>query len=179
MALLKRGALPFGAREQGNYEEALAYQQQALSLQEALHDTRGISESSFGIGLIYQFWQQHAVAREYFTRAIRIAEQHEHMLEQAEPHRHLTIDALFRGEVDQALLHAKLALSFREAGGFRPYQPLDHLTLRDIYLKQGDEVKAEFHLQQASALAEEMGLSALIASAISVTTRLGTQQEGA
>ena len=51
VAIVKSGTLPFGTQGQGKYEEALAYQQQALELQEALHDTRGISESHFGIGL--------------------------------------------------------------------------------------------------------------------------------
>src|ERR1700738_3679921 len=63
-AIVKSGALPFGSQDQGKYGEALAYQQQALSLQEALHDTRGIGESHFCIGLVYQFWQQNELARE-------------------------------------------------------------------------------------------------------------------
>ncbi len=179
VAIVKSGALPFGTQGQGKYEKALAYQQQALDLQEALHDTRGISESHFGIGLVYQFWQQNELAREHFTRAIQVAEQHGYVLEQAEPNRHLTVDALFKGDLDQALTHALRALSCREAGGFRPYQPLDHLTLWDIYLKKGDTVKAQFHLQQASTLAEEMGLSTLVSSVINSTNHLGVQKEEA
>lgn len=177
VAILKRGALPFGAQEQG-YEEALTLQQQALTLQEALHDTRGISESQFGIGLVYQFWQQHDLARMYVTKALQTAEQSGHLLEQSEPHRHLTMDALFRGDLDEALFHAQRALSFREAAGFRPYQPLDHLTLRDLYLKKGETAKAQFHLNQASTLAEEMGLTTLVSSAIEAAKRLGMQPEG-
>ncbi|MBV9228279.1 MAG: tetratricopeptide repeat protein [Chloroflexi bacterium] len=177
IAIVKSGALPFGTQGQGKYEEALAYQQQALSLLEALHDTRGISESFFCIGLVYQFWQQNDLAREYFTKALQVAEQYGHILEQAEPHRHLTMDALFQGDLDQALTHARLALSFREAGGFRPYQPLDHVSLWDIYSKKGDTARAQFHMQQASALAEEMGLTTLVSSMRSVIDRLETQQE--
>jgi len=176
-AIVKSGALPFGTQGQGKYEEALAYQQQALGLQEALHDTRGISESHFGIGLVYQFWQQNDLAREHFTKAIQVAEQYGHILEQAEPNRHLTFDALFKGDLDQALIHARLALSFREAGGFRPYQPFDHLSLRDIYLRKGDTANAQLHEQQASTLAEEMGFSTLVSSTINVTDRLEVQKE--
>lgn len=179
VAIVKSGALPFGTQGQGKYEEALAYQQQALGLQEALHDTRGISESHFCIGLVYQFWQQHELAREHFTRAIQVAEQYGYVLEQAEPNRHLTVDALFKGDLDQALTHALRTLSFREAGGFRPYQPLDHLSLWDIYLKKGDTANAQFHMQQASTMAEEMGLSTLVPSVINSTHRLGVQKEGA
>jgi len=179
VAIVKSGALPFGTQDQGRYEKALAYQQQALHLQEALHDTRGISESHFGIGLVYQFWQQNDLAREHFTKAIQVAEQHGHILEQAEPHRHLTFDSLFKGDLEAALTHARRALTFREAGGFRPYQPLDHLSLWDIYLKKGDPVNAQFHMQQASILAEEMGFSTLMSSAINSTNRLGALKEEA
>jgi tetratricopeptide (TPR) repeat protein len=179
IAIVKSGALPFGTQGQGKYEEALAYQQQALQIQEALHDTRGISESLFCIGLVYQFWQQNDLAREHFTKAIQVAEQYGHILEQAEPNRHLTLDALFKGDLDQALTHARLALSFREAGGFRPYQPLDHLSLRDIYLAKQDTVNAQIHLQKASALAEEMGLETLVSSVPNMRDRLAAQQEGA
>lgn len=176
IAIVKSGALPFGPQGQGKYKEALAYQQQALDLLETLHDTRGISEAHFGIGLVYQFWQQNELAQEHFTKAIQVAEESGHILEQAEPNRHLTFDALFQGDLDQALIHALRALSFREAGGFKPYQPLDHLSLRDIYLRKGDTAKAHFHMQQASILAEEMGLSTLVSSAINTTDRLGDQK---
>ena len=179
VSIIKSGALPFGPRSEGKYEEAFSYHQQALKLQEALHDTRGMSESSFFIGLVYQFWQQNDLAREHFTRAIQVAEHSGHTLEQAEPNRHLTIDALFRGDLDQALIHARQALSFREAGGFKPYQPFDHITLRDIYLKKGDTANAQFHMQQASILAEEMGFSTLVSSIVGTTQRLGMQTEGA
>ena len=179
VAIVKSGALPFGAQGQGKYEEALAYQQQALELQEELHDTRGISESHFGIGLVYQFWQQNELAREHFIKAIQVAEQYGHILEQAEPNRHLTFDALLRGDLEAALTHALRALSLREAGGFRPYQPFDHLALRDIYLKKGDMANAQFHMQQASALAEEMGFATLVSSMIDTTNRLEAQKEEA
>jgi tetratricopeptide (TPR) repeat protein len=178
-AIVKSGALPFGTQGQGKYEEALTYQQQALFLQEALHDTRGISESHFCIGLVYQFWQQNDLARERFTKAIQVAEQYGYVLEQAEPNRHLAVDALFKGDLEAALTHALRALSFREAGGFRPYQPLDHLSLWDIYQKIGDTAKAQFHMQQASTLAEEMGLSTLVSSVINSTNHLGSQKEEA
>ena len=126
---------------------------------------------------MYQFWQQHELAREHFSRAIQVAKESGYVLEQAEPHRHLTVDALFKGDLQAALTHAKLALSFREAGGFRPYQPLDHLSLWDIYQKMGDTTKAQFHLQQAGALAEEMGLATLVSSVINSTNHLGVQKE--
>jgi len=178
VAILKSGAMPFGTQGQGKYEDAFAYQQQALGLQEALHNARGSSEAHFGIGLVHQFWQQNELAREHFARAIQVAEQAGYILEQAEPNRHLSVDALFKGDLDQALIHAQRALSFREAGGFRLYQPLDHLSLRDIYLKQGDTARAQFHMQQASMLAEELGLTTLVSDALNTLDHLEGSEEG-
>lgn len=177
VAIMKRGDLPFGTRGPGGYEEALSYQQQALPLQQALHDTRGMSESHFFLGLVYQFWQQHTVARDHVMEALQIAEQSGHVLEQAEPHRHLALDARFRGDLDQALVHAQQALACREAAGFKPYQPFDHVTLADLYGKTGETAKAQFHLQQATALAEAMGLSSLVTSLITATNRLDSSTE--
>jgi len=177
VAIMKRGDLPFGTRGPGGYETALTYQQQALPLQEALHDTRGMSESHFFLGLVHQFWQQHDMAREQVTQALQIAEQSEHILEQAEPHRHLAFDAQLRGDLDGAIAHARQALACREAAGFRPYQPFDHVTLADLYGKTGDTVKAQFHLQQATNLGEAMGLSSLISTLIAATNRLDSLAE--
>ena len=179
IAIVKSGGLPFGTQGQGKYEEALAYLQQALDLQEELHDGRGSSESLFGIGLIYQFWQQNDLAREHFKKAIQVAEQYGYELEQAEPNRHLTMDALFRGDLDQALIHAQRALSYREAGGFRPYQPLDHLLLKNVYQAKGDMENAQLHEQRAIALAEEMGTVDLVSTMLNVNERLEVQREEA
>jgi tetratricopeptide (TPR) repeat protein len=175
IANVKSGTPPFSLQNQGKYDEALAYQQQALKLQEALHDTQGISESYFAIGCVYQFYQQNDLAQEHFTKAIQVAEQHGHVLEQAEPNRHLAVLALVKGNLDQALTHALQALSFREAGGFRPYQPLDHLLLWSVYQAKGDTANAQLHMQQASAIAEEMGFPTLVSGVLNSMSRMSAQ----
>jgi len=142
---------------QGKYEEALAYQQQALSLREALHDTRGVSESHFFIGNVYERWQQNDLAQQHYTNAERIAEQYGHLYERTEPARHLAGLALHRGNLDQALTYALQALSLREEARFQPFLPLDHLLLSSVYLAKGDTVNALLHTEIASAIASEMG----------------------
>jgi tetratricopeptide (TPR) repeat protein len=145
-ASLKRGEFPNSPREEGKYDTAFAYQQQALDLREALHDTRGISESHFLLGNVYQFWQQYDLAREHFTQAYQIAEQSGHPYEKTEPARHLALLALNGGELDQALTYALQALTLRVAANFKPFLPLDHLLLRSIYLAQSDTTNAHFHM---------------------------------
>lgn len=175
VASLKSSVSPNSLQGQGKYDEALAYQQQALELREALHDTRGISESYFQIGVVYERWQQYERAMEYYTKARQIADQYNHPFEKTEPARHFAINALRQGDLDQALTLALQALELREEARFKPYQPLDHLLLRDIYLAKGDTANAQLHTQQASALAKEMGLKDLASSMPSIRNILTAQ----
>ena len=176
VASLKRGASPNSPQGQGQYDEALIYQQQALELRQALHDTRGVSESYFQIGLVYERWQQYDLAHEYHTKAHQIADQYDHRFEQTEPARHFALDALRRGNLDQALTLALQALSLREEARFKPFLPLDHLLLRDIYLAKGDTKNAQNHTEIASGLAEEMGLTTLVSSMPNIRDILVAQQ---
>jgi tetratricopeptide (TPR) repeat protein len=151
---------------QGNYNEALACQLQALEHREALDDTRGISESSFLIGSVYERRQQGDTAVEYYKKAWEIADRYGHLYEKTEPARHFAFHAMMKGNLNQALTWALEALSLREESGFRPYLPLDHLLLSDIYMKLGDESNALIHTQRAYALAEEMGYKRALTSAL-------------
>lgn len=178
VASLKQGQMPTGAPGQGQYDQALAYQQQALELREALHDTRGISESCFQIGVIHERWGQYDRAHEYYARARRIADQHGHAFEKTEPARHVAFHVLREGNLDQALTLALQALALREQAQFRPYLPLDHLLVRDIYVAKGDTANAQIHAQQALALAEEMGLHTLISSVRNLRDVLAEQPAG-
>src|SRR2546423_14953781 len=71
----RSGATTNSSQDQGLYAEALTYQQQALELREALHDTRGQAESHFYIGIVYERWQQREQALEHYMKALEIAEQ--------------------------------------------------------------------------------------------------------
>lgn len=157
------GASPNSPQGQGHYDEALTYQQQALELREALHDSRGVSESHFSIGTVYERWRQRDLALEHYTKALQIAEHAGHLFEKSEPTRHLAWNALWKGDLEVALTYAQQALSLREAAGFRPYLPFDHLLLSDIYLKKGDTANALLHAEIASTLAREVGSSRALA----------------
>ncbi len=165
--------------QSGKYNEALTYQQQALELREVLHDTRGISESYFQIGVVYERWQQYDRAEEYYTKARQIADQYVHPFEKTEPARHFAIHALMKGDLDQALILALQTLELREEARFKPYLPLDHLLLRDIYLAKEDPANALFHTEIASAIASEMGYPMLVTSMPDIRDRLAAQQEEA
>ena len=165
MIALRSGAV-IDNPQSGKYDEALKYQQQALELREALHDTRGMSESYFQIGVIYERWQQNNQAKEYYTKALQIADQYGHTAEKTEPTRHFARHAFKKGELDEALTLALQALKLREEANFRPYLPLDHLLLRDIYQEKGDLAKAQLHAEIASTITSELGYPTLSVSSI-------------
>jgi len=77
--------------------------------------TRGVSESHFWIGVVYERRQQY----EHYTKAIQIAEQFGHLYEKTEPARHLASYALRQGGLDQALSYAKLARALSRRGRFQ------------------------------------------------------------
>src|SRR5258708_9512524 len=134
---------------QGNYDQALAFQEQALAIRETLQDTRGISESHFCLGNVYERWQQPDRALEHYAKARQIADQNDHRYERTEPTRHLALLALQQGNLDGALDYALQALCFREEVQFKPYLPLDHVLLSSIYLAKGDTTHARFHTEKA------------------------------
>lgn len=170
---ISSGASPNSPQDQGDYDEAFTYQQHALQLREALHDSRGQAESHFHLGVVYGRWRQRDLAVEHYTKALQIAEQAGHLFERSEPTRHLAWNALWKGDLEAALTHAKLALSLREAAGFRPYLPFDHLLLSDISLKKGDTANALLHAEIASALAREVGSTRALAWADERLKQLG------
>lgn len=180
IALLKSGASPNSPRDAGKYDEAFAYQQQALELREASHDTRGVSASSFQIGVIYERWQQFDQAQIYYRQARQIADQHDHHFEKVEPTRHMALDALRQGHLEQALSLALQVVELREAVAFKPYLPIDYLLVRDIYLALADAANAQLAQQKAALLAEEIGFPALVSSMSgNIRDILETQQEEA
>lgn len=183
VASLKSGISPFVPQGQGKYDEeldmALAYQRQALQQRETLNDTRGISESYFQIGLVHERWCLDEQAQAYYARASQIAEQYGHAFERTEPARHKALHALKQGNLEQALPLALQALKLREEAQFRPYQPLDHLLIRDIHLARGDASNAQQHTEAASTIAAEMGMETLVASMPNIRDVLAAQRKDA
>ncbi|GHO99674.1 hypothetical protein KSF_097220 [Reticulibacter mediterranei] len=161
--LLKSSQPVNSPQEEGKFADAFVYHQQALQLREVLNDTRGISQSHFEIGSIHERWGQNEQAVEHYRKASQIAEQYNYRYEKVEPARHLALHTLMQGDLDQALMYGQQALALREEAGFKPYLPLDHLLLRNIYLARGETANAQLHMQQATALAKEIGYPALVA----------------
>jgi tetratricopeptide (TPR) repeat protein len=162
----------------GDYEEALTYFQQALSLREKLHDTRGISEALFHSGLTYEQRNLTDKARGCYTEALQFADLYNHKLEKSYALRHLAGLVAAKGDLDAALNYALTSLALREEIGFRVYLPHSHILVGDIYLQRDDSENALINYQNAQALAEEIGIkNALILSLLAIGNIQYIQQD--
>ncbi|MEO8972689.1 MAG: tetratricopeptide repeat protein, partial [Ktedonobacteraceae bacterium] len=97
------------------YERALEYFQQALDRRLVQGDERGISESLFYVGLVYQNGDKpdNQKAFDYFTRSLHIAEKHGYKLEESYAARHIASILCERErpeESEQALTYALRSL---------------------------------------------------------------------
>jgi tetratricopeptide (TPR) repeat protein len=145
--------------KEGESSTALAYCQQALERREVLGDQRGISESSFHVGLIYENGDQPDLdqARIYYTRAYQIARQHGYKLEQSYAVRHLGgLLAEMQGDLKQAQQYFEESLALREEIGFKITLPFSHLAVGEICAKRNELTVAARHYQRAEILAREM-----------------------
>lgn len=142
------------------YERALEYFQQALDKRVALSDERGISESLFSIGLIYQNGNKpdNEKAFDYYTRSFHIAEKYSYKLEASYAARHLASILAERDKPEQGLPYALRSLALREEIGFKRYLPPSHALVGEIYFAQHDLERTLFHNQRAYELAQEMNL---------------------
>ncbi|HLZ55723.1 MAG TPA: tetratricopeptide repeat protein [Ktedonosporobacter sp.] len=142
--------------DEGDYQQALEYYQDALHRREALADHRGVSESLLFIGLIHERQEQYDQAFAYYTRAYQVAEQHDHDLEKSYAARHLAgIYLEQRSDLEQAGHYFAESLALRE--GYKTLLPLSLLAVGEVESAKGNLTSALSLYEQALALAQEMG----------------------
>jgi tetratricopeptide (TPR) repeat protein len=154
---------------EGDYDFALEYFRQALEHHTAAADRRGIAETLFHIGMVYERKEQYDQARAHYIAALDLANEHGYTREKANALRHLGRLAVQRGDLDGARQGFEETLALREQAGPRFTLPFAHMAVGDVYLAQGSLGAAIDHYQSALALGQEMGLrSAVIFALISL-----------
>ncbi len=144
---------------EGEFNTALTYCQQALERREVLGDQRGISESSFHIGLIYENGDKpnNNQAWAYYSKAYQIARQHGYKLEQSYAARHLGgLHDEIKHDLEQARQYFEESLTLREEIGFKIALPFSHLALGEICAKQSERSVAIMYYQRAEVLGREL-----------------------
>jgi tetratricopeptide (TPR) repeat protein len=134
---------------EGTFDTAAEYFQQALARREFINDRRGIAETLFHLGLIYQNTDAEFAAAEMYARSAEIAYQDGYKLELSYAVRHLGAIAKTKGDLDTARNYAEQSLALREEIGFAIFLPFSHIALGDVCAAQGDWEAAGAHFEQA------------------------------
>lgn len=179
-ALMATGRLhyfPMFQAEAPDAEIPLNYFTQAFDLWQRAGNTRGICESQFWIGLIYQiFLPDLEKATRYFRAALDLAEIHGFKLEQSYLVRHLGFIAQKRGELDAARALLEQSLALREEIGFLVYLPFSLLSLGNVCSAQGDSTTAEAYYKRALSTAETLDLEFPVIQALLALGEFSKQQ---
>ena len=105
------------AAEQGTWDDVRARFERALELRTAAHDTRGIAESTFYLGLIAQFTGDAAEAQRLWERAVELGKGVDDPLMRSYPIRHLADFYETAGDLTRAEALHREALALREQAG--------------------------------------------------------------
>lgn len=121
-----------------------------------LDDPRGMAESLFYHGLLYQrFRADQAQALEFFHRARNLIEYKGFPIELAEILRHTGYVYQQRGDLIAAHACHEQAVAYLNHSGFRVYLPLALYALGMVLMEQGRLDEAGPHFEHALAVAEE------------------------
>ena len=145
---MQAGALDYGA--------ALGQFQEALAQREELHDSRGVAESLFHVGLVHERLEQYDDALDKYQRAYTLARDNGHQLELSYAARHLAGGAQATGNFDAAVALFRESLTLRQALDYTLLLPLSHVALGGALLTQQDTDGAAREYEQAQTLAEGM-----------------------
>ena len=148
----------------------LGYFEQALELRQAINDARGMAQSHFHIGLVYQSKRQSAdddrqKAFASFQKAYELAQEGGFRFEQAHAARHLAYAYDKQGEPDRAYACHKEFLETNEIIGFKPYLSPANVMVGLAHYKRGELGEAAGYFRTAYGLASEMGSKPFLADA--------------
>lgn len=179
-ALMATGRLHYFPMFQAEAPDAtvpLNFFTQANQIWQNTGNKRGICESQFWIGLIYQiFLLDLEKAERYFRAALELAEAHEFKLEKSYLVRHLGFIAQKRGELDAARTLLEQSLALREEIDFIVYLPFSLLSLGSVCALQGDYRTAETYYNRALSTAESLNFEFSIIQALLALGDLSKQQ---
>jgi|GEM_PF-5425390 tetratricopeptide (TPR) repeat protein len=157
-----------------SYDEALEYFERGLKLREEVADTRGIAESIFHIGILFQKRAEidpknqadMDKAFEYYQRAYSLLQNSDYKLEKAYATRHLGFIHRYRRELDKALSYYEQSLALRQEIGLEIFFAPSHHAIGQVYYEMNQLEKALDSYQTACLFAEKVGFFGYLASAL-------------
>jgi tetratricopeptide (TPR) repeat protein len=145
------------------YDPALEYFERGLDLRRERGDERGIAESLFCVGLVYEFKKDVTSvdkdkALEYYQEAHRLAQQVGDKRTQSFTTRHFGWIYRHKGDLDKALAYFKESLALREEIGHKFYLSQAYYAVGLVYYEKNDLEKAWEYYQRSYDHAEKIGL---------------------
>lgn len=127
-----------------------------------LNDARGMAESLFYRGLLYQrFKSDQEEAFRYFQQAHDLLKDKSYPIEQSEIYRHSGYVHQHRGHLKEAQACYEQAVTLLDQAGFSVYLPLALYALGMVLVEQGHLEEATPYLERGLAVAEEGPLNIL------------------
>lgn len=144
-----------------SFETRLAYFQRALEIRTEIQDQRGMAESHFHIGLVYQ--NQRPAEEDNlhqaflaFEKAYHLAAEGDFAFQRAHAARHLAYLYDKRQEPEQAYQLHQEFLTTNQTIDFKPYLAPAHTMMGLADFRCGNFEAAEQHLQRAYAVADQI-----------------------
>jgi tetratricopeptide (TPR) repeat protein len=155
-----------------DYSDARDYFQQSSALHARIGDNYELAESLFYTGLTHDRQNESIQAKEYYLRALEIAEQQGNKMAASEATRHLTDHT----DGEQRLRYALRSLELRTEMNYKRGLPPAQLLLSEIYSDRGEMEQALEYCKQAQELATEMHLSNYLVFALLTRGRIARKQ---
>lgn len=141
---------------QGNYDEAVAYLEEAMSHLEAQGDRAGLARGWYQIGSIHRFRNDYVRSIAAYKQSLALDRQLHNELGQSETHAGLGLVYKHTGDYQAAISHLQQARSIAESMNHRENIARFSQNLGLVYWQMEDLDQALTHYRQALKTAEEI-----------------------
>ncbi len=136
----------------------LEFFERGLKYREQVGDARGLAESNFHLGLVYQVVRDDSKTGEpYFQRAYDLAKEANDAVMQSYAIRHLAYGHDVAGDYENARAGFQESLQLREQAGFLPGVAMAHVALGQFQAERGKHLQAREYLTTARTVLKELG----------------------
>ncbi|MCS6794587.1 MAG: tetratricopeptide repeat protein [Raineya sp.] len=144
--------------KQGDYLNSIKRHSESVVIKEKLGDELGIISSNINIGVVYDQLKDYEKARDYFQKALAVAEKNEDYAEQhAAVLFNLAALATNEGNFEESLKLNQKALEIRKTIQDEVHLPESLRALGEVYTALKNYPTAKKHLDEALKTAEEIG----------------------
>ncbi|MCF8371195.1 MAG: tetratricopeptide repeat protein [Bacteroidales bacterium] len=143
--------------QRGDYTKSLEYYIHCLKIMEQIGYQKGIAQSHYNIGFMYDNQGDYPKALEYYTHALKIYEQIGSQSNIADSYRNIASIYLYQGDYPKAVKYLSQSLKSSKLNGDQ-YEIADCLIgLGTSFYRLGDYVKALNNYSKSLKIFEEIG----------------------